>query len=70
MSLRVTRRKGTENLYLRGTSYGVTVYESTGTSERSAAEAIRIKRYPEGITEGPMAGFDGKVLTGVFLLNG
>lgn len=29
-----------------------------------------IKRYPAGITEGPMAGFDGKVLTGVFELEG
>ncbi|MBI4023250.1 VOC family protein [Candidatus Berkelbacteria bacterium] len=31
---------------------------------------VSIKRYPEGITEGPMAGFDGKVLTGVFELMG
>ncbi len=31
---------------------------------------INIKRYPPGITEGPMAGFDGKVLTGVFELDG
>jgi len=29
-----------------------------------------IQRYPAGITEGPMAGFDGKVLTGVFQLQG
>lgn len=29
-----------------------------------------IQRYPEGISEGPMAGFDGKVLTGVFQLEG
>ncbi len=51
--------------------------------DRNAEEAINfyvsvfenskvtsIKRYPEGITEGPMAGFDGKVLTGVFELCG
>ncbi len=31
---------------------------------------VSIKRYPSGITEGPMAGFDGKVLTGVFELMG
>jgi predicted 3-demethylubiquinone-9 3-methyltransferase (glyoxalase superfamily) len=31
---------------------------------------VNIKRYPEGIKEGPMAGFDGKVLTGVFELFG
>ncbi len=29
-----------------------------------------IKYYPEGITEGPMKGMDGKVLTAVFELNG
>lgn len=29
-----------------------------------------IKYYPEGVAEGPMAGMDGKVLTGVFELNG
>lgn len=29
-----------------------------------------IKRYPEGVTEGPMAGMGGKVLTGIFELNG
>lgn len=31
---------------------------------------VSIKRYPTGITEGPMAGFDGQVLTGVFELMG
>lgn len=31
---------------------------------------VTIKRYPSGITSGPMAGFDGKVLTGVFELMG
>ncbi len=31
---------------------------------------VHIQRYPEGIKEGPMAGFDGKVLTGVFELFG
>lgn len=29
-----------------------------------------IQRYPDGVTEGPMAGMSGKVLTGVFELNG
>lgn len=38
---------------------------STGNSN-----IVTIQRYPEGITEGPMAGFDGKVLTGVFELEG
>ena len=30
------------------------------------SKIVTIQRYPEGIKEGPMAGFDGKVLTGVF----
>jgi predicted 3-demethylubiquinone-9 3-methyltransferase (glyoxalase superfamily) len=34
------------------------------------SKIVTIQRYPEGITEGPMAGFDGKVLTGVFELQG
>jgi predicted 3-demethylubiquinone-9 3-methyltransferase (glyoxalase superfamily) len=29
-----------------------------------------MQKYPEGITEGPMAGFDGKILTAVFELEG
>ncbi len=38
--------------------------------KKGNSAVINIKRYPEGITEGPMAGFDGKVLTGVFELDG
>lgn len=34
------------------------------------SKIITIQRYPEGITEGPMAGFDGQVLTAVFELEG
>ncbi len=34
------------------------------------SKIVSIKRYPKGITEGPMAGFDGQVLTGVFELEG
>lgn len=34
------------------------------------SKIVSIKRYPPGITEGPMAGFDGKVLTAVFELEG
>jgi predicted 3-demethylubiquinone-9 3-methyltransferase (glyoxalase superfamily) len=40
------------------------------TSIFKNSKIVSIKRYPEGITEGPMAGFDGKVLTGVFELEG
>jgi predicted 3-demethylubiquinone-9 3-methyltransferase (glyoxalase superfamily) len=34
------------------------------------SKIVTLQKYPEGITEGPMAGFDGKVLTGVFELEG
>lgn len=34
------------------------------------SKIITLQRYPEGITEGPMAGMGGKVLTGVFELQG
>lgn len=37
-------------------------------ARKSESKIISIKRYPKGITEGPMAGFDGKVLTAVFNL--
>jgi predicted 3-demethylubiquinone-9 3-methyltransferase (glyoxalase superfamily) len=40
------------------------------TSIFKDSKIVHIQRYPEGITEGPMAGFDGKVLTGVFELEG
>lgn len=43
-------------------NYYVSVFPNSKVTE--------IKRYPSGITEGPMAGFDGKVLTGVFELEG
>ena len=34
------------------------------------SKVTTIQKYPEGITEGPMAGMGGKVLTGVFVLSG
>ncbi len=34
------------------------------------ARITRIQRYPEGVTEGPMKGMGGKVLTGIFELAG
>ncbi len=34
------------------------------------SEIVSIKRYPDGPLEGPMKGFEGKVLTGEFLLDG
>lgn len=40
------------------------------TSVFKDSKIISIKRYPEGATDGPMAGMGGKVLTGIFELNG
>ena len=44
MPLRVVRRHGSPNLYLRGTVRGVPVDESTGVDDEKAAEAFRAKR--------------------------
>jgi predicted 3-demethylubiquinone-9 3-methyltransferase (glyoxalase superfamily) len=38
--------------------------------KKSESKIVTTKRYPEGIQEGPMKGMDGKVLTGVFELEG
>ncbi|HVI60625.1 MAG TPA: VOC family protein [Candidatus Saccharimonadales bacterium] len=40
------------------------------TSIFKDSKIVSIKRYPEGYTEGPMKGMGGKVLTGVFELEG
>jgi hypothetical protein len=47
MPLRLNRRKGTVNWYIRGTVRGIAVEESTGTSDRKRAEAYRVKREAE-----------------------
>lgn len=47
MPLKVVMRSKSPNWYLRGTVRGITVDESTGTNNRDAAEAIRIKREAE-----------------------
>src|SRR6185312_6009053 len=47
MPLRVKRIPGSPNLYLRGTVRGQRVYETTGTADPAAAEAIRIKKEAE-----------------------
>jgi predicted 3-demethylubiquinone-9 3-methyltransferase (glyoxalase superfamily) len=39
-------------------------------NKKSESKIEIIKRYPEGFTEGPMAGMSGKVLTGIFELDG
>lgn len=40
------------------------------TSVFNNSKILEIHRYPEGYTEGPMAGMAGKVLTGIFELEG
>jgi predicted 3-demethylubiquinone-9 3-methyltransferase (glyoxalase superfamily) len=50
-------------------NYYVEVF-SKNPAASTPSRVVTIKRYPSGITEGPMAGFDGKVLTGVFELEG
>jgi integrase/recombinase XerD len=44
MPLRLVKRKGSDHWYLRGTVRKQPVFESTGTDDKKAAEAIRIKR--------------------------
>lgn len=43
MPLKLVKRPGREAWYLRGTVAGVSLFESTGTSNRDIAEALRIK---------------------------
>jgi len=43
MPLKLTRRNGTGNYYIRGNVAGSNIYTSTGTSNRRAAENIRIR---------------------------
>ena len=40
------------------------------TSVFKNSKVVSIRRYPEGATEGPMAGMGGKVLTGIFEIEG
>ncbi len=47
----------------------VEVFNGSPT-KRAESKIVSILRYPEGITEGPIAGMGGKVLTGIFELDG
>ncbi len=51
-------------------NFYVSVFKSSPAKEASDSEIISINRYPGGFTEGPMAGMEGKVLTGIFKLAG
>ncbi len=50
-------------------NYYVSVF-SGNPRKKLDSKILQIKRYPEGPLEGPMKGFEGKVLTGVFELEG
>jgi predicted 3-demethylubiquinone-9 3-methyltransferase (glyoxalase superfamily) len=43
---------------------------SGAPGERGESKIVSIMRYPDGVTEGPMKGMGGKVLTGIFMLDG
>ncbi len=51
MPLKLSRRPKTPNWIMRGTIRGIRVEESTGTSDRRAAEEIRAKREAEILSE-------------------
>jgi hypothetical protein len=63
MPLKLTRRHGSPNWYIRGTVRGVTVDESAGVADRRAAETIRSKREWEIIE----ASIHGRKATTTFL---
>lgn len=49
-------------------NFYIEVFNSS-PAKKSESKIVSIQRYPEG-GEGPIAGMDGKVLTGIFELNG
>jgi integrase/recombinase XerD len=51
LSLKLVKRAGSEHYYLRGTVRKQPVFESTGTDDKKAAEAIRIKREARLLTD-------------------
>ncbi len=50
-------------------NYYVSVFNDN-PKKKTDSKVTSIKRYPEGPLEGPMKGFEGKVLTGTFELEG
>jgi len=47
MSLKLVRREGRTDLYVRGTVRGIRCFETAGTADKTAAEAYRAKREAE-----------------------
>jgi predicted 3-demethylubiquinone-9 3-methyltransferase (glyoxalase superfamily) len=50
-------------------NYYVSIFNGN-PNKMAESKVITMKRYPDGPLEGPMKGFEGKVLTGVFELEG
>jgi predicted 3-demethylubiquinone-9 3-methyltransferase (glyoxalase superfamily) len=53
----------------RAMEFYVSVFNGS-PKKKSESKIVSMMRYPEGATEGPMAGMEGKVLTGIFELEG
>jgi predicted 3-demethylubiquinone-9 3-methyltransferase (glyoxalase superfamily) len=51
-------------------NYYVSIFSGAPGRSGKGSKVVRIKRYPDGPLDGPMKGMEGKVLTGVFELEG
>ena len=51
MSLKLTKRNGSDHWYIRGTVRGKSVFETSGTNDKAPAEEIRIKREAQLLEE-------------------
>lgn len=51
-------------------NFYVTVFKGSPSGKAADSEIISLTRYPDGYTEGPMAGMSGKILNGIFRLAG
>lgn len=51
-------------------NFYISVFKGSPAKDADDSEIVSIQRYPDGYSEGPMAGMEGKVLTGVFKLAG
>lgn len=51
-------------------NFYVGIFKASPSKDAEDSEIVSIHHYPEGYSEGPMAGMEGKVITGVFKLAG
>lgn len=51
-------------------NFYIDVFAHSPSEQAKDSKILDILRYPKGYTEGPMAGMEGKVLTGIFTLAG